>query len=71
LHFCFVAGGSAIKPTPAEMLNGISRKYSAKIPSEAAIGTAKKMSSVNRIDPKPVCSMSVMIMSTMGVMIAS
>ena len=41
-------------PTPAEMLNGISRRYSAMIPPEAAIGTAKKISRANRIDPKLV-----------------
>jgi hypothetical protein len=33
----------AIKPTPAEILKGISLKYNAMIPPDAAIGTARKI----------------------------
>ena len=40
----------AMKPTPAEMLNGIPRKASAKMPPEAAIGTARKIKSASEMD---------------------
>jgi hypothetical protein len=42
-----------MKPTPAEMLNGMSRNQRAKMPPEAAIG-ARKMSVARRTDFKLV-----------------
>ena len=39
-----------MKPTPAEMLNGMPRKARAKMPPEAAIGTARKINSASDID---------------------
>ena len=41
---------SAMNPTPAEMLNGMPRRARAKMPPEAAIGTARKISSASRTD---------------------
>ena len=60
----------AMKPTPAEMLNGMSRANSAKIPPDAAMGTARKMSIARRTDSRLVCSRMKMITRTIGVMIS-
>ena len=62
---------SAMKPTPALMVNGMSRSHSAKTPPVTASGTQTKMSAACRKLPKLMKIRMKMSTSAIGTMMAS
>ena len=57
----------AIKPTPAEILNGSPRNHNAKTPPDAATGTAAKTKTVNETELKVRYNNTPIISNTTGV----